>query len=380
MQSLGGNNFSGSIILTSAGLTQGFSVGNAMTGTIGTNNGNISGAIVVGKSFSGSILTTSGDIQSNISIPGDMLVGSIEALNGNITGNISILGATGSPGSPGTFPTGTTSGTLPFAVSAVAAGNLGTSGLPDVASVVKGTNVLSTYLGSSGTVVGGYVGPRADYSSGSPVASESLALGDFNRDGSQDVAVVNTTANDVLIYTGNPIGNLVYAGSFGTGVGTAPVYVAVGDMNNDGRLDLVTANSAGNSVSVLLGNGNGTFQKAITMGVGAGTRPMGLALGDFNSDGKLDIATADYGSNNVTILLGNGNGTFKSPTQVALATGQSVQPWAIRRPMSTKTAYWISLRQTPGRTTSACCWATRTARSAYPPVTVRASGLPRRGT
>ena len=72
---------------------------------------------------------------------------------------------------------------------------------------------------------------------------------------------------------------------------------------------------------------------------------MGLALGDFNSDGKLDVATADYGLNNVTILLGNGNGTFKSPAQVALANGQSVQPWRLRRPMSTKTAYWISLRQ-----------------------------------
>ena len=100
-------------------------------------------------------------------------------------------------------------------------------------------------------------------------------------------------------------------------------------MNHDGSLDLITANSAGNSISVLLGNGNGTFQAAITTGLGAGTQPMGLALGDFNSDGKLDVATANYGSNSVSILLGNGNGTFKSPTQVALAKGQSVQPLAI---------------------------------------------------
>ena len=115
----------------------------------------------------------------------------------------------------------------------------------------------------------------------------------------------------------------------GTGISTGPVYVAVGDMNNDGNMDLVTANSAGNSISVLLGNGNGTFQTAITTGLVGGIQPMGLALGDFNNDSKLDVATADYGSNDVAILLGNGNGTFQTPTLEALAPGLSVQPLAI---------------------------------------------------
>ena len=93
-------------------------------------------------------------------------------------------------------------------------------------------------------------------------------------------------------------------------VGEAVFDVRTGDFNNDGRRDLITANDLGNSVSVLLNNGDGTFQPARNTGVGP---PVSLAVGDFNRDGKLDVATAnDYVVNNigVTVLLGQGDGTF----------------------------------------------------------------------
>ena len=88
------------------------------------------------------------------------------------------------------------------------------------------------------------------------------------------------------------------------GVGSTPESVAVGDFNGDGKPDLATANSfdLGNA-SVLLGNGDGSFQAA--QDFGAGLRPLSVAVGDFNGDGRPDLAVANWVSNNVSILINN---------------------------------------------------------------------------
>lgn len=95
---------------------------------------------------------------------------------------------------------------------------------------------------------------------------------------------------------------------FTVGLNTAPTAVAVGDFNGDGIPDLVVANRGTNNMSVLLGNGDGTFQAPINTAVG--TQPSALAVGDFNVDGKLDVAVANTSDGTVSILLGNGDGTF----------------------------------------------------------------------
>src|SRR6186713_1066989 len=84
--------------------------------------------------------------------------------------------------------------------------------------------------------------------------------------------------------------------------GSQPDDVVVGDFNGDGRPDLLTNNPGGDNVSVLLGNGNGTFQGAVAYGVGDG--PNQVVVGDFNSDGRQDLATADRGGT-VSVLAGN---------------------------------------------------------------------------
>src|SRR5205085_1811046 len=104
---------------------------------------------------------------------------------------------------------------------------------------------------------------------------------------------------------GNGDGTFQAQPTFATG--TTPNAVALGDVNGDGKQDIVTANGIG-TVSVLLGNGNGTFQAQLTFA--ASGSPVFVALGDVNGDGKLDIVTANRSSNNVGVLLGNGNGTF----------------------------------------------------------------------
>ena len=97
-------------------------------------------------------------------------------------------------------------------------------------------------------------------------------------------------------------------------VGTGPQAVVAADFNNDGRLDLATANAGSNSVSVLLGDGQGGFGAAIN--AAAGDNPVSLAVGDFNSDGTLDLAAADGGGRGVNVMFGNRDGTFRAPTHI----------------------------------------------------------------
>ncbi|MBI2826895.1 MAG: VCBS repeat-containing protein [Planctomycetia bacterium] len=102
-------------------------------------------------------------------------------------------------------------------------------------------------------------------------------------------------------------------------VGASPAAVVSADFNADGRLDLATANPGGGNVSVLLGKADGTFQAAQNSATGAS--PLSLAVGDFNADGKLDLATANAG--NVSVLLGNGNGTFQAPVNIDIGSSPS---------------------------------------------------------
>ena len=99
-------------------------------------------------------------------------------------------------------------------------------------------------------------------------------------------------------------------------VGTSPRSVTVGDFNGDGRLDLATANGSARHVSILLGQGDGTFQAA--QDFGGGSEPVSVTVGDFNGDGRLDLATANVVADSVSILLGQGDGTFGAPRTLAV--------------------------------------------------------------
>jgi hypothetical protein len=103
--------------------------------------------------------------------------------------------------------------------------------------------------------------------------------------------------------------------------GTNPQEIVTADFNNDGRIDLVVANPTANSVNVLLGNGNGTFQAAKTSA--AGDNPISVAVGDFNADGKLDLAAANGGTTGVSVMRGNGDGTFQAPTNISIGEDPS---------------------------------------------------------
>src|SRR5262249_26119387 len=135
---------------------------------------------------------------------------------------------------------------------------------------------------------------------------ESVAVGDFNGDGKLDLAVANSGSGNVTILLGD--GKGAFPTNATVGAGNGPISVAVGDFNGDGKPDLAVANYDDNDVTILLGDGAGGFSPAPGSPVGAETNPRSVAVGDFNRDGKPDLAVANEGSDNVTILLGNGLG------------------------------------------------------------------------
>ena len=141
----------------------------------------------------------------------------------------------------------------------------------------------------------------------------SVVVGDLNGDGRNDLIATDDDGASVLLGNGN--GTFQVRQSFGTGGG--PRSVAVADFNGDGRLDLATANYNDNTASVLLGNGDGTFQAKQAFGTGG--QPYSVAVGDFNGDGRSDLVSEDWSGNTTSVLLSNGNGTF--PAKQSFATG-----------------------------------------------------------
>src|SRR5271157_1234108 len=150
--------------------------------------------------------------------------------------------------------------------------------------------------------------PGSPFAAGSYPAS--VAVADFNGDGRLDLAVANEGSHNVTVLLGNGTGGFTAAPGSPFPAGSSPISVAVGDFNGDGKPDLAIANEGGNNVTVLLGNGTGGFTAAPGSPFPVGTQPESVAVGDFNGDGKPDLAIANARSNTVTVLLGNGTGGF----------------------------------------------------------------------
>src|SRR5262249_47367281 len=214
--------------------------------------------------------------------------------------------------------------TLPvaFPPSAVVTGDLNGDGKQDVVVLDEGEFPDRVSSGSVllGTGDGGF---RPAITFSLLPGATSAAVGDFNRDGKPDLAITSGLNDAVEILQGNGDGTF-RANPLIIPVGTQQNFaesiqsVAVGDFNRDGKLDLAVANPGGNTVSVLLGNGDGTFGPRVDYGVG--TSPLSVAAADLGN-GQVDLVVANHDSSNVSVLVGNGDGTFQ-PTQTIDVTTQ----------------------------------------------------------
>jgi hypothetical protein len=209
-----------------------------------------------------------------------------------------------------------TTGVSPISI---AVGDFNGDGLPELVTADSGSNSVTILFG----IGDGNFRPAPH----SPVPvghnPECVAVGDFNSDNKTDLAVANYSDGTVTILLGNGDGTFTPAANSPVTVGRSPLSIAVGDFSDDGIPDLAVANVTDNTLTILLGNGNGTFSQAAHSPIPAsGAAPASVAAADFNRDGNVDLVVSVVGPNEVSILLGDGDGTFteagNSPIRVGL--------------------------------------------------------------
>jgi hypothetical protein len=207
----------------------------------------------------------------------------------------------------------------------VAVGDFDNDGFPDVARTTWGNNKIRVHWNQSG---------KADFTSGTDFTGginclqQGLQTADLDGDGFLDLVVPNRTANTlgVLLNQGLAARDTTdFAAQVTYATGLHPRHVTVVDLDGDGYYDLITANLTSDTISIFLGNGDGTFQGKLDYS--AGTNPLWVKAGDFNNDGILDLIVTNNISHNVSLLLGNGDGTFQP--QITFGTNNNPNGVAI---------------------------------------------------
>lgn len=235
-------------------------------------------------------------------------------------GNISIYLGTGTgsftPASPATYVTGA----QPYWIEAR---DFNMDNNMDLVTVSANAYKAYVFLGAGdGTF---------SQASGSPYTVGTLpyhvTTGLFNNDNFPDFAVANGNSGNVSVFLGTGTGSFTPAPSSPYTTGTEPRTISAKDINNDSRPDLVVANGTGNTISVLLGQANGSFINAPGSPFAAGNYPYQTAIADYDSDGQLDIAVTNGNTpSGISFFLGNGTGSFTQALNSPLTASNSPQP------------------------------------------------------
>jgi hypothetical protein len=233
--------------------------------------------------------------------------GKVDVVTGNYdedTESIFLGNGDGTFQSQGVFP----SGSCPLWMTVV---DINKDGIQDLVVTDHDSNTVSVIFGNGD----GSFQPPVQYPTG--VTPLAVVISDFNGDGALDMAVANATDMTVSVLLGNGDGTFQPHKDYAAGA--TILALDLGDVNGDGKADLITANYSTNSIGVFVGNGDGTFLPHVDYPTG--TRPNAVTVVDINKDGKLDLVTSNYDNttSSISILMGNGTGSF--PTHVELAVG-----------------------------------------------------------
>ncbi len=209
-------------------------------------------------------------------------------------------------------------GAGPYSVSI---GDLDNDGKADLAVANSSVSVLRNTSTGSGDIS---FATKIDYTIES--SSYSISIGDFDNDGKADLAAANTSNGSVSVYrnTSTGAGSISFAAKSDFTTGTDPISVSVGDFDTDGKLDLAVANSSSNTVSLLrnTSTGAGNINYATKVDFATGTEPNSVSVGDFDEDGKMDLAVVNYSSGTISVLrnTSTGAGSVSYATKVDYTT------------------------------------------------------------
>ncbi|CAF0990391.1 unnamed protein product [Adineta steineri] len=134
-----------------------------------------------------------------------------------------------------------------------------------------------------------------------------MTVVDFNKDGILDIATANYAGNSISVLLGNSAGTFQTQKLFSTGSGSLPYSVYSGDFNGDKNQDIIVPDSGTNKITIFRGNGHGNFRSQKTYSTGDGSNPVDITAVDLNNDNRLDFASANYGTNTVSVFLNTCN-------------------------------------------------------------------------
>jgi len=278
--------------------------------TVFTNSG--SGTFSIGSTYpnKGSVPKFITSIDVNHDGHSDL----VTANNGS--NNITVFTNSGS----GTFGAGVTFPTIGSQPTSVISADINNDGQSDLITSNYAHGNITVFTNNNTSLITSF-SAGTTYPTGSSPAF--IAIGDLNNDSKDDLVEVNNNDSTVSVLLNN--GSGTFAAKVDYTTGAKPFSVAINDLNNDGKSDLAVVNGDSDTVSVFLNNGNGTF--AAKVDYTTGTRPTFVASGDLNNDSKVDLVATNWNSNNISVFLNNGNGTFAA--KVDYTTGSYTNSVAI---------------------------------------------------
>jgi hypothetical protein len=205
----------------------------------------------------------------------------------------------------------------------VVAGYFNTDDYLDIAVANSGSNTVEIFFGGGCDPYSS----QMTYFSGDDSRPIFVTVGDVNNDHYLDILVTKEDTNNVGILINDENSSFSNESILLSDLRSNPFSVAVANLNNDSNLDIIVVNRDNENISIFFGCGNGTFQYSTSYWIGYGSRPNSVAIGDFNNDTHLDIAVSNDGTNNIVLLSGYGNGIFAILT--TFLTGYNTLPCSL---------------------------------------------------